>query len=224
MGGRADGPGTPGTKLHDNPLYLGRMIVPYHLTLVMTVVGAARASLDEYDENIMKRSTYHPPFMPRFQHFDYQRAYGYAMTLTDSAEALLHSGGEKHMAHLRRWGDTGAPYTLEEQVRLLGVVQTAGRLACEAVEHLFHASSSASAKKGAKMERYFRDVAMYRGHTSSQYLSTASGTRPRTLRPAVRLGWVVDILIARGPTSYVGDGDDAAGGCANISVQLCRRR
>ena len=167
--------GTPGTKLHGNPFYLGRVMVPYHMTLVMTAVGAARASLDEYDDNIMKRSTYSPPFIPRFEHFDFQRAYGYAMALTEFAEALLLSAAEKHASYLRRWADTSAPYTLEEQVRLLGVTQTAGRLACEAVEHLFHVSSSASAKKGAKMERYFRDVAMYRGHTSSQYLSTASG-------------------------------------------------
>lgn len=167
--------GTPGTRLHGNPLYLGRMIAPYHMSLVVPVIGAARASLDEYDENIMKRPTYHPPIMPRFQHFDYQRAYGYALTLADSAEALLLSAAEKHTAYLRRWGDTGEPYTLEEQVRLYGMIQTAGRLASEAVEHLFQVSSSASAKKGARMERYFRDVAMYRSHMSAQYLAIASG-------------------------------------------------
>jgi 3-hydroxy-9,10-secoandrosta-1,3,5(10)-triene-9,17-dione monooxygenase len=167
--------GTTGTKLHGNPIYLGRMIAPYHMSLVVPVIGAARASLDEYDENIMKRPTYHPPIMPRFQHFDYQRAYGYATTLADSAEALLISVAEKHTACLRRWGETRQPYTLEEQIRIYGMVQTAGRLASEAVEHLFHVASSASAKKGAKMERYFRDVAMYRSHMSAQYLNIASG-------------------------------------------------
>jgi 3-hydroxy-9,10-secoandrosta-1,3,5(10)-triene-9,17-dione monooxygenase len=169
------GDGTPGTKLHGNALYLGRLIAPYHMSLVVPVIGAARAALDEYDENIMKRNTYHPPIMPRMQHFDYQRAYGYATTLTDSAETLLVAAAEKHMALLNRWGTTRAPITLEEQVRLFGMVQTAGRLASEAVEHLFHVSSSASAKKGARMERYFRDVAMYRSHMSAQYLNIASG-------------------------------------------------
>lgn len=167
--------GTPGTRLHQNPLFLGRMMVPYHLTLVMTVVGAARASLDEFDQYIMKRPTYSPPFIPKFEHFDFQRSYGYATSLTDSAETLLFGAAEQQMSYLRRWFQTGRLFTLEEQVRLLGVAQTAGRLACEAVEHLFQASSSASAKKGAKMERYFRDISMYRGHTSSQYLATASG-------------------------------------------------
>jgi 3-hydroxy-9,10-secoandrosta-1,3,5(10)-triene-9,17-dione monooxygenase len=169
------GDGTPGTKLHKNPLYLGRLIAPYHMSLVVPVIGAARAALDEFDESIMKRNTYHPPIMPRFQHFDYQRPYGYATTLTDSAETLLVATAEKFAALLDRWGKTGAPVTLEEQIRLYGMVQTAGRLASEAVELLFQVSSSASAKKGSRIERYFRDVAMYRSHMSAQYLNIASG-------------------------------------------------
>jgi 3-hydroxy-9,10-secoandrosta-1,3,5(10)-triene-9,17-dione monooxygenase len=167
--------GTPGTKLHGNPFYLGRLLAPFHMTLVMTAIGAARAALDEFDENIMKRPTYQPPIVPRFQNFDYQRVYGYAMALIDSAEALLLGAAEKQGMYVRRWGETGAPYTLEEQVRLLGTVQAAGRHACEAVEQLFYTAGTSSARKGAKMERYFRDVAMYRGHLSSQYLTTASG-------------------------------------------------
>ena len=38
--------GTPGTRLHGNPMYLGRLAGPFHVTLVMPVVGAARAALD----------------------------------------------------------------------------------------------------------------------------------------------------------------------------------
>ena len=44
--------GTPGTRLHGNPMYLGRLAGPFHVTLVMPVVGAARAALDEYEEII----------------------------------------------------------------------------------------------------------------------------------------------------------------------------
>jgi 3-hydroxy-9,10-secoandrosta-1,3,5(10)-triene-9,17-dione monooxygenase len=167
--------GTPGTKLHGNPMYLGRMIAPYHMSLVVPVIGAARAALDEYEEHVATRPTYHPPIMPRFQHFDTQRPFGYALTLTDSAEALLLSAAEKFMALYRRWGKDRTPITLEEQVRLYGMVQTAGRMGSEAVELLFHTASSASAKRGQRLERYFRDVAMYRSHMSAQYLSIASG-------------------------------------------------
>src|SRR6201999_122245 len=37
--------GTLGTRLHRNPMYLGRLAGPFHVTLVMPVVGAARAAL-----------------------------------------------------------------------------------------------------------------------------------------------------------------------------------
>ena len=169
------GDGTPGTRLHGNPMYLGRFIAPYHMSLVVPVIGAARAALDEYEENILPRPTYHPPIMPRVEHYDYQRPFGYAMTLTDAAETLLLACAEKHMELCRRWGRDGTPIKLEELVRVYGMVQTAGRLASEAVELMFHTASSASAKKGQKLERYFRDVAMYRSHMSAQYLSIASG-------------------------------------------------
>jgi 3-hydroxy-9,10-secoandrosta-1,3,5(10)-triene-9,17-dione monooxygenase len=167
--------GTPGTRLHNNPIYLGRYIAPYHMSLVVPVVGAARAAVDEFEEKVMPRPTYHPPIMPRVQHFDSQRPFGYAMTLADSAEALLLAAAEQYMQLLRRWGKDRTPFSLEDQIRIYGMVQTAGRLGSEAVEHLFHNASSFSAKKGQKLERYFRDVAMYRSHMSAQYLNIASG-------------------------------------------------
>ena len=167
--------GTHGTRLHRNPMYLGRFIGPYHMSLVMPVLGAARAALDEFEENVVTRPTYHPPIMPRREHFDTQRPFGYALMMTDSAEALLMTAAETYMQYCRRWGDDRTPISLEDNVRLYGMVLTAGRLASEAVEHLFHNASSAASKRGQRLERYFRDVAMYRQHMSAQYLNIASG-------------------------------------------------
>jgi 3-hydroxy-9,10-secoandrosta-1,3,5(10)-triene-9,17-dione monooxygenase len=53
--------------------------------------------------------------------------------------------------------------------------QTAGWLACDAVELIFRAASSSASKKGQRIERYFRDVAMYRSHISSQQPNFAGG-------------------------------------------------
>jgi len=41
------------------------------------------------------------------------------------------------------------------------------------VEEVFVASSSSAAKRGTRLQRYYRDVAMYHGHIASQYLTTA---------------------------------------------------
>jgi len=167
--------GTPGTRLHGNPMYLGRLMGPYHASLVSVVVGAARASLDEYEDIITTRKTLTTIPVPRFEHFDYQRPFGLALGLTDAAEALLLRTMETYMDWCRRWAADGTPITVEDNMRLWAMLQQAGRMASEAVETLFHTAGSAPARRGHRLQRYFRDVAMYRGHISAQYLNFASG-------------------------------------------------
>jgi 3-hydroxy-9,10-secoandrosta-1,3,5(10)-triene-9,17-dione monooxygenase len=167
--------GTPGTRLHGNPMYLGRLAGPFHATLVMPVVGAARAALDEYEEIIRTRKTLSMPQIPRYQHADFQRSFGQALTLTDAAEALMIKGCEMYQDLCDRWAKDRTPITLEENMRLWGLTQHAGRMACEAVELMFHTAGSAPARKGHKIQRYFNDVAMYRGHSSSQFNAYQSG-------------------------------------------------
>ncbi|OGA65556.1 MAG: hypothetical protein A3G83_04700, partial [Betaproteobacteria bacterium RIFCSPLOWO2_12_FULL_68_20] len=177
LGSRLDNPseGTPGTRLHGNPMYLGQLAGPFHVTLVMPIIGAARAALDEYEDIIRTRKTLSVPQILRFEHFDFQRPFGHALTLTDAAEALMLKVCETYHENCRRWAETGIPASVEDNMRLWGTMQQSGRLACEAVELLFHAAGSGAARKGQKMQRYFNDVAMYRGHSSSQYPNFASG-------------------------------------------------
>lgn len=65
------------------------------------------------------------------------------------------------------------PFTQEMDHRFYGVAQRAAQMACEAVELLFYSAGWAAAKRGRPRQRYFRDVAMYRGHISAQYRWTA---------------------------------------------------
>jgi 3-hydroxy-9,10-secoandrosta-1,3,5(10)-triene-9,17-dione monooxygenase len=51
------------------------------------------------------------------------------------------------------------------------MLQAGARLACEAIELLFHTGGSTAARKGSRLARYFSDAQMYRGHMSSQYLT-----------------------------------------------------
>jgi 3-hydroxy-9,10-secoandrosta-1,3,5(10)-triene-9,17-dione monooxygenase len=53
------------------------------------------------------------------------------------------------------------------------MLQQAGQLAAQGVEIIFAAASSSAAKRGTRLQRYYRDVAMYRGHIAAQYLNTA---------------------------------------------------
>ncbi len=166
--------GTPGTRLHGNPMYLGRTSGPYHMSLVTPILGAALAAIDEFEAIITTREARFPPGLPRFKHVDFQRTWGQAVGLADAAEGILVEAGEKYMWQCRRWAETGQAISLEDDLRLWGMVQQAGRLAGEAVDIVFANASSAATKKGQRIERYYRDVAMYRSHISAQILNFAA--------------------------------------------------
>jgi len=167
--------GTYGTRLHGNPMYLGRMMGPYHASLVATVVGAVRAALDEFEDIARARTTRFPPGLRWYEHVDVQRPFGQALTLADAAEAVLIQACETHMAYCRRWAGDGTPFAAEDSLRLWGMLINAGGLACDGVDLLFRAASSSAARKGERIERYWRDCAMYRSHTSAQFANLASG-------------------------------------------------
>jgi len=162
----------PGAALH-GPLYCGRIYGVYHAGLVIPVIGAARAALEEYEQIIRSKLTYFPPQVPRYTHPDYQRTYGHALALTDAAEAIVLRVGDQYMELAERWARTGEPFTREDDVRLFTMIQQAGQLAAQAVQVIFAASSSSAAKRGTRLQRYYRDVAMYHGHIAAQYLTTA---------------------------------------------------
>ncbi len=163
----------PGAALHGSPLYCGRIYAVYHAGLVIPVIGAARAALAEYEQIIRTRPTYFPPRVPRYTHPDYQRPFGQALALTDAAEAIVLRAGEEYMERARRWVRGGAPFSREDDVRLYAMIQQAGQLAAHAGEIIFAAAGSSAAQRGTRLQRYYRDMAMYRGHIAAQYLTTA---------------------------------------------------
>jgi 3-hydroxy-9,10-secoandrosta-1,3,5(10)-triene-9,17-dione monooxygenase len=162
----------PGAALH-GPLYCGRIYSLYHAGLVIPVIGAARAALEEYEQIITTKLTYFPPQVPRYTHPDYQRTYGHALALTDAAEAIVLHAGDRYMDLAERWAATGEPFSREDDVRLFTMLQQAGQLAAQAVQQLFAAASSSAARRGTRLQRYYRDVAMYHGHIAAQHLTTA---------------------------------------------------
>ena len=163
----------PGVALHGNPMYCGRIYAVYHAGLVIPVIGAARAALEEFEQIITTRLTYFPPQVPRYTHPDYQRSYGQALALTDAAEAIVLQAGERYMELAERWDRAGEPFSREQDVRLFAMIQQAGQLAARAVDIVFAAAGSSAARRGTRLQRYYRDVAMYRGHIAAQDLATA---------------------------------------------------
>jgi len=91
----------------------------------------------------------------------------------NAAKRICINGGEMYMAYCRRGHDGGEPFTLEEDIELMASYEHAGRLVWEVVEMLFRTASSAAAKDGQRMQRYYRDASIYRGHVSAQYDNVA---------------------------------------------------
>ena len=50
------------------------------------------------------------------------------------------------------------------------MASNACRMACEVVERLFHAAGASAGRQDQHLQRYFRDVEMYRLHIQSQPL------------------------------------------------------
>ena len=158
--------GTPGAKLHGNPMYLGIPGGVYHSTFTAILTGTAYAAIDEFEDIIHRKTTmggqlkiYEPAS---------QQVLGEALALAHSAEAIAISVTREYMAQCRRWQETGQPITPEDTLNIWATAQKGCYLACEAVEKLFRAASASSSHKGQKMQRYFRDIQMYLVHPSAQ--------------------------------------------------------
>jgi alkylation response protein AidB-like acyl-CoA dehydrogenase len=168
--------GTVGYQIHRNPLYLGRTLTFFNAELVATQVGAAWAAFDQVDALTRTRPASFPPRLPRIEAPEYHRWYGQLLGLVDSAETLLLAGVGRYEELGRRWEERQAEFTPEHDTRLRLVVQRAAMLAGEAVDLAFSTAGSSSARRGVPMQKYLRDVAMYRTHIAAQWDVTYNST------------------------------------------------
>ncbi|HEV7714940.1 MAG TPA: acyl-CoA dehydrogenase family protein, partial [Steroidobacteraceae bacterium] len=168
--------GTPGTRLHGNPMYIGVVGGAYHTTFGAMLVGTARAALEEYEQIIRTKKVLGNPTLLRMNDPDTQQAFGRAMALTDVAEAATLAAAQMFIDQCNRWGTDGTPITPNDTLRIWALAQQGCLIACEAVELLFHTGGAVVANRGQRLQRYFRDVQMYRVHPSSQQgISTMRG-------------------------------------------------
>ncbi len=93
--------GTPGQRLHGNPMYFGRALSFFGLEFIALAVGMVKGALDEYLELITTRTTHRPPIILRSHDPDYQRWYGRARAKTETAEAALLQAADQWMEACR---------------------------------------------------------------------------------------------------------------------------
>ena len=162
------------TRLHQNPIYLGRIASFLIGESASVAVGAARGALDLYEDVLRVKRAYHPPYHERHKEPEFQAHYGGALALIATAEAALVRAGEEYMDFAREEAAGGAAFDDEKDQRLILIEQQAIRLAWEAVELIYRTvGTSDAAKEGAPIGRIFRNMAVINTHPALQLDRTA---------------------------------------------------
>jgi 3-hydroxy-9,10-secoandrosta-1,3,5(10)-triene-9,17-dione monooxygenase len=160
--------GTHGTRAHGDPLYLAALLGWFHCEFGAIMTGAARAALDEFEILARTKAMLTDPARKRMEDPFVQNLYAQALGQADSAEALTLAAIEQVAEQQRRFGREGAPIGALDSFKVWGMAREACKMACLAVESLFHASGASGGRRGERLQRYFRDIEMYRLHIQSQ--------------------------------------------------------
>jgi 3-hydroxy-9,10-secoandrosta-1,3,5(10)-triene-9,17-dione monooxygenase len=160
--------GTPGLALHGNPLYCGRALCVFTMSVAGLVVGGAYNALDEYETWMREKTTPLPPITPRTQDPDFQRWFGGALAKISTAEAALMNCADRHMEYCRLQAAGERNYTWEDDLHLSTIAREAIIQAWQAVEtDLYRTIGSSAAKSGQRFERLYRDLSMAAGHRNT---------------------------------------------------------
>lgn len=160
--------GTIGWQIHENPLYLGRIMTYFGCELAAPIVGAAKGALREYRRLIETQKTPFPPPKMRADSEFFQMWYGEAMGMVDGAEMLLLGTARRYTAACEAWAADRVPFTYVEDARMRQTALMAGRMACDAIQLMFTTSGTTAARTNSRMLRFFRDASTYRTHVTSQ--------------------------------------------------------
>lgn len=168
--------GTVGFQLHRNPLYLARAMTFFHASINATQIGNARAALQEYEALMTTRQTSFPPPMPRSESPHYQQWYGEAYSLTDTAELAFFGAIARFAGKCAGFAERGEPFTTADDGAIRDVLAQCGRLAGQAVDLMFTSGGTTAARRESRLQRCFRDAAMFRTHIGAQYDAVFAST------------------------------------------------
>jgi 3-hydroxy-9,10-secoandrosta-1,3,5(10)-triene-9,17-dione monooxygenase len=178
-----------GYEIHGNPMYSGRSMSCFTLTLAAVAIGGAYAMLDEYEEMLRTKLTPLPPMVPRLGDETFQRWYGSALAKIATADAAVRSAADQHMENCRRAAEDRISYTYGEDQRIGCIAREAVIQAWEVCQaEIFRTAGSSAATDGTRFERLFRDMAMLNSHRNTVLREFAFGEMARDVLGLPRLG------------------------------------
>jgi 3-hydroxy-9,10-secoandrosta-1,3,5(10)-triene-9,17-dione monooxygenase len=157
--------GTVGSKLHGNPMYATRGIGFFTMTVGAIMVGAALGALDEFERILKGRKTMRAPFGPWAENPDYQRWFGTAITRLSIAEIATVQAAVMQMELGRATVEDGRPYTFGDDMLVGAIARDAYSDAWQTFQNwIFRYAGSSAGRRGAKIERVLRDMAIGWSH------------------------------------------------------------
>jgi 3-hydroxy-9,10-secoandrosta-1,3,5(10)-triene-9,17-dione monooxygenase len=161
--------GTPGSRLHGNPLYGGRAMTIFTLSLAAVTVGAVYNALDEYERLMREKTVALPPFGPRVKDREHQRWFGRAVTRARLAEMLLHEAADEYMELCRRNVEDGVDFSYGDDMTLAGVMRELMLICWDIMQaDLWQTVGASVARDGERMARVFRDLSVAAAHRNPQ--------------------------------------------------------
>jgi len=166
--------GTLGLQLHGNPLYGGRYMTFFAMSIAAATVGAGLAALDVFEEQMRGRlAGYFPPLVPRTQDPTYQQYWGAASTKLMQAELLLEAAAQRWMEYARLNAEGTRPFTRLDDLRLATVPREVMVDVWDIVnDQLFRPIGASIVENGTRFERIFRDLAQATSHRNPQMRET----------------------------------------------------
>jgi 3-hydroxy-9,10-secoandrosta-1,3,5(10)-triene-9,17-dione monooxygenase len=161
--------GTPGSRLHGNPMYAGQMMSFFNIQIVSIMVGLAWAAVDEFETILRTKQTAIPPFRSRSLDPELQRILGRAMAMTDAAQRVIGTVADEYLAIASRGASGREPFTTLDDNRMSVAAREAGQLAAQAVEMIASTSGTSSLADGQRIQRYLRDTYTYKSHFNAQH-------------------------------------------------------
>ncbi|WP_313805916.1 acyl-CoA dehydrogenase family protein [Sphingobium sp.] len=157
--------GTPGSRLHGNPIYAGGAKSFFIGETALIGIGIAMNALDTYEALMHKNVTFGPP-APRTHDPHFQAWYGTAAGKILSAEAIV-------MTAARQWTEAARDgrFTDEFEMRLMAMFREANDLAWDAMEIMFRTAGTSNLADGTRMQRAWRDMSTLRSHNGVVFFS-----------------------------------------------------
>ncbi len=157
----------PGHGLFDNCMYAGPSINILMAEIAAVAIGTGFCALDIYEE-IMRARTMRGTNASRVVTPEYQRHFGQAHALLDTARDALQGCCQDYMDYCRLDVEEDERFTQAKSQRIVMVEQQCCLLAGQAVDLLFKSAGSTAAKGGSAMQRTFRDMTTLLTHTTLQ--------------------------------------------------------